>query len=227
MARGTQFSVLRQRLRAELRRATSVAVGVDDVDSLNVTLNHTYSTLYFQNDWPHLRKVFSLPLVAGERYYDVPTGLEAERIERVAVDWSGIPTDMEHGIAFEQMAEFDSDADERSDPALRWDIRWEDSATQIEVWPIPATAQTVRIQGIQSISRLVSDEDICLLDDDVVVLYAAAELTKGDDQKIKADMAREHLKMLKGRGHSNGVHRLGLGSGAEDRPHGVVVRVGS
>lgn len=230
MAVGTQFSVLVTRLRATLRRSTNVAVGVDDLDSLKTTLNHHYELLYAQNDWPHLRKTFSKALVAGSRYYDLPDGLTPDRIEEADVNWGGIRTPVAQGIGVEEMQAFDSEEDERSDPVLRYDIRWTGSATQIEVWPIPATATTLRIKGVQAISPLVDDDDLCLLDDTLVVLYAAAELAAGagaKDAEFKAQAAREHLQKLKGRGATNARYRLGLGDQRNELPHRIVVRVGS
>lgn len=231
MAVGTQFSVLVTRLRAALRRSTSVSVGVDDLDSLKETLNHHYDLLYAQNDWPHLNKVFDLPLEAGERYYDLPTGLEPNRITGADVDWGGIRHPIQQGIGVEEMQAYDSDIDERSEPTLRYDFRWTGTSTQIEVWPIPSTDdQTLRFRGTQAILTLVADDDVCLLDDTLVVLYAAAELAAGagaKDADFKAQAAREHLQKLKGRGATNQVFQLGLGSRENELPHRIVVRVGS
>lgn len=230
MAVGTQFSVLVTRLRAALKRSTSVAVGVDDLDTLKTTLNHHYDLLYTQGDWPHLRKTFSKALVAGQRHYDLPDGLNPDRIEEADVLWGGIRTPIRQGIGVEEMQAYDSEQDERSDPVLRYDIRWTGTSTQIEVWPIPATATTLRIKGLQAITPLVDDADLCLLDDTLVVLYAAAELAAGvgaDDAEFKAQMAREHLQKLKGRGATNAVYRLGLGDQRNEEPHRIIVRVGS
>jgi len=233
MAVGTQFSVLVTRLRAALRRSTSVAVGVDDLDSLKQTLNQHYDLLYAQHDWPHLKKVFDLELVATERYYDLPTGLNPDRIEAVDVNWSGTRHPVRQGIGLTEMEAFDSDATvpEQSEPALRYDIRWTGTSTQIEVWPIPSTGdQTLRFRGVQAITPLVNDADTCLLDDTLVVLYAAAELAAGagaKDAEFKAQAAREYLQKLKGRGATNAVYRLGLGDQRTELPHRIVVRVGS
>lgn len=222
MAIGAQFLTLRTNLRAELRRSTTVNVGVSDVDSLDRTLNRVYQVLYLMKDWAHLRKVFTLQLATGQRYYDLPTGLNADRVEKVAVYWAGTPVDLPRGIDFEQMNEFDSDEDERFEPAMRWDVRWAGSAAQIEIWPIPSTGnQKVRFKGIQAITPLVDDEDTCLLDDNLVVLWAAAELAKAADLKDAEDklqMAQEYLAMLTRRMRGGErEHRLGV-EGHDVRP---------
>jgi hypothetical protein len=222
LAIGTQFLTLRTNLRAELRRSTTVNVGVSDVGSLDRTLNHVYRTLYLQKDWAHLRKVFTLQLATGQRHYDFPTGLNPDRVESVAVYWAGTPVDLPRGIGFEQMNEFDSDEDERFEPAMRWDVRWTGSATQIEIWPIPSTGnQKVRFKGIQAIEPLVNDEDTCMLDDELVVLWAAAELATAADLKDaahKRELAQAHLAMLSRRMRGGErEYRLGV-EGHDVRP---------
>lgn len=232
MARGTQFSVLIARLRSELRRSSDVAVGVDDLPTLKVTLNHAYTWLYMQRAWSHLRAVYSIDLQAGERYYDLPDGLNSERIEKVAVVYANLPRDIDKEITFEHYAIFDSDNDVRSDPVMRWDLRWivDDEALQIEVWPIPtANTQTLKLQGIQAISQMVNADDICRLDDDLVVLFAAAELAAGAgmaDADIKLKAAQEHLRILTARQAGGGSgHQLGLGVRPAQPSSSIVVRV--
>jgi hypothetical protein len=225
MARGTQFSVLRTRLRAELKRSVQVSVGVEDVNTLNVTLNHAYTTLYLQKDWAHLRKIFTQALVAGSYRYDFPTGLNSDRVEVVEVKWNGIFTPVARGIDIADYNAHDSNDDERSDPVLKWDVRWVTDETQLEVWPIPASAQTLYLKGIQSIEQLVNDDDLCLLDDDLVVLFASAELAPKDQRETKLAIAQSHLNMLTARmrgGQSD--YRLGLGPTEGKRPE-IVVRV--
>ena len=225
MPRGTQFSVLQSRLRSELQRSNSVAVGVDDLPSLKETLNHQYNLLYLSRDWAHLRKVFSKTLSAGTRYYDPPTGLNTERVEQVAVEWSNHPYDVLMGIGFDEYAQFDSDSDERSDPVRKWDVRWT-GTTQIEVWPLPtAEDQTLRLRGIQDAPRLVNDTDPCLLDDNVVVLHAAAELVKDENEKkIKLALADKFLAILTSRQRGRTGHQLGLGRPRPSFPTEITIR---
>lgn len=225
MAVGTQFLQLVTRLKAELKRVPDVAVGVDDREVLKETLNHQYDLLYKQKDWAHLRKVFTLTLAAGQRYYTFPAGLSLDRIERVAAYWGGSPFDAQRGIDFEEYATYDSDNDQRADPVQRWDAKWTGSSTQIEVWPIPVTVQTMRFRGFQAISRLINDSDLCLLDDTLVVMFAAAELSNdSDDKKVKLSAAQEHLRVLTARMRVGSRHQLGLGHSG-NAPAKIVVRV--
>jgi hypothetical protein len=227
MAVGTQFSDLVIRLKAELKRVADVSVGIDDRETLKEGLNHQYRLLYMQRDWAHLRKVFSVSLVAGQYQYDMPDGLNDNRVERVTVKYGDIYTDVTRGIDFEQYAAYDSADNERSDPVQFWDVRWTGPATQIEVWPRPASAQTLYLKGIQAVSRLVDDDDVCLLDDDLVVLFTAAELTRNEnDRKVKLSAAQAHLQMLSARMRGGGMkNQLGLGNTDNMPAPKVTVRV--
>lgn len=229
MARGTQFLVLRQRLRAESKRSVNVAVGVDETSALNALINETYSTLYLKHDWPHLRKVFSKPLSAGERYYDFPDGLNPERVEEAWIKFTGDYTPIYRGIGSEHYTAFDSEEDERSDPVMQWDIRWTGSAEQIEVWPIPVTDnQSLRFLGIQAVTPLVSDSDVCLLDDDLIIMFAKIGLLPEKDRTLAADAAKAHYETLLGRTKA-GVAPLSMADPdpGHTRPYKAVVVVRS
>lgn len=228
MARGTAFSELFTRLRAETGRSTSVAVGVDDLDQLKEVLNSTYQTLYMNHDWAHLMKVFPrVTLNAGQRYYNFPTGLNSERVTRVVVWRDGIASDITRGIGPEEYNTYDPEADERSEPALAWDVRWTGSADQIEIWPLPSTNnQELQFTGVQAAPRLVNDTDLCLLDDDLVVLFAAAELLGDKGGKGKLSKAQDHLRLLKARGKGGErAYQMGLDDYRREREPRVVLRI--
>lgn len=209
-------------LREELGRAPDVAVGVDDLPMLKRRLNKAYANLYLAHDWPFLRRMFPRqPLSAGQRYYDLPADLNMERIEEFAIWWNDLPHYPDRGISARNYASFDSEATtpERSDPVLAWDIRDVAGATQIEVWPIPASAnQSIQITGIRSAPKLVNNADICLLDDDLVVLHAAAAILKrqksADAQEVAAE-ATSRFQLLKGRSSTGGSKRYRMGTGPE------------
>lgn len=180
MARGTTFLQLVTQLRAELGRSTTASLGVADIPMLQQAINRAYGTLY-NKDWQHLRREFTkINLAAGQRYYDPPELLDADRIEKTVVWWNGEPYPLCKGIDFEQYAAYDSTIDERNNPAARWDLRFTGTTEQIEIWPVPAdNQQKLQFIGKTKFSRLVNDSDVCLLDDDLVVLHAAARVAAG------------------------------------------------
>ena len=230
MARGTQFSAIINRVKNETGRSDEVSIGIADLPRVKEAINTVYHALYLNHDWDHLRKVFARQtLSAGQRYYDFPAGLNLERIEHVEVWYSDIPHSVERGIGFEDYAVYDSENDERNEPALKWDIKWTGSSEQIEIWPVPSTNnQELQIIGLQDAPRLVNDDDLCLLDDTLVVLYAAAHLLDGDEAKMKLDFARAHLATLQSRHKSTGKrYRLGVPTddAAVSKRSGIVIRV--
>ena len=230
MARNQLLSAMVSQLRAELRRSTSVAVGVDDQPTLKDKLANVQEQLYDEYDWPFLRQVFPrIPLQAGQRYYDVPDEMNLERIESMAVWWGGVPHPLTRGIGFDEYASYDSDSDARTDPALRWDIRWNETESQIEIWPIPASDEMeLQIIGTRKLRPLIANSDVCDLDHLMIVLYAAAELdTNEASAKKLAGRAERRFQRMKGRvASSDGKYIYGGGTGSGGvRPWQAVVRV--
>lgn len=233
MARNEQFLELQTALREELGRSPDVSVGVDDLPILKRALNRVYATLYDEHDWPFLRRVFPrIQLNAGQRFYDFPTDLNIERVEVVNAWWNGLPNPVHRGIGFEEYASFDSEADERSDPVLAWDVRDVSGTPQIEVWPIPsANDQELQIIGIRTAPKLVNDIDLCLLDDEMVILFAAAQYLarqKSEDADVVLAQARARFQSMKGRSSGGGSSITTIGTGQpieEPRRDRAVVRV--
>lgn len=229
--RRKQFRQLISALRAELRRSSDPAVGVSDLPTLKQTIARCYETAFDSYDWPHLSKIFDkIPLQAGERYYDFPEDTDYDRIDR-AVCWFGsTPIEMSRGIDFEEYAERDSTQGERSDPALKWDVRSTDTVEQCEIWPIPASNNySVQFKGHIKFAPLVDEEDLCLIDDQLVVLMAAAELLpagKAGDSQIKLTAAQARAAGLKARSkQSTTTVRVGLGGKSRQVLSRSIVRV--
>lgn len=236
MARGKQLSQLVDMLRAETGQSTSVSVGVSKLPELKQLLRRTQETLYDAYDWPFLRVQPFKNLSAGARYYDFPTDLNMERVEEVVVWWNGEPFPLTRGIGFENYAAYDSANDERTDPVTHWDVRWTGSAEQVEVWPIPATTYTttnkyrLQFKGIRPLRTMVSDSDVADLDDQLIVLFAAAEILarqKSEDAQAKQAKAVERFNTLKGRTRGgSSMFVLGGGTGRDpQRTRGTVIRV--
>lgn len=184
MARNTQLLKLLEMLRAETGKSTLVSAGLDTVPAQKQKLQRVQETLYDAYAWPFLRVFPDKTLSAGQRYYDAPTNLNFDRIEKVVIWNSGQPIPVERGISFEQYASYDSESGVRMDPVLRWDLRWNDTATQIEVWPIPASNnQRLQFQGIRPLRPLIANDDRADLDDQLIVLFAASELLSRQSSK--------------------------------------------
>lgn len=230
MARGETLQQLVSDLREELRRANTPSAGPTDTATLRRTINHVYALLHASFDWPHLHTFFDrITLNAGQRFYDLPTGLDYERITDAAAWVNGTPEPIARGIGFPEYSSYDPAADERSSPALKWDIRFTGTREQIEIWPLPdSSTQSVQFAGYWAANRLVDDNDICRLDGEIVVLYAAAELLPKDsaDKTAKLQVAQELLRLRRVRASSKTEVRLGLdGDGGKSRASQAVIRV--
>jgi hypothetical protein len=177
MALGTQFLSLLTDLRSETRRSSDVSVGVDDNDSLKRSINGVYRTLTLEHEWPHLRVVFpKLATAAGQQYYDYQTGFDAGRVLDSVVWIGGMNSPIKRGIDFDEYSFIDSSAAAEMDPVQSWDVAFNPltGIPQIEVWPIPASAGFIQFTGYFVPPRLVNDSDPCLLDDELVLLFASA-----------------------------------------------------
>ena len=232
MARGVQFGELVLNLRAELRRSQNPAIGSEDLAPLKRTLNHVIAVVSNKEDWPFLyRKFAPIAIAAGDRFFDIPDGLNMERIISVRIKWGGSYYDIWRGITYDDYISWDPEDDERSSPALKYDFQNINGAEQLEIWPISEGVQSLLFEGYITHPKLVNDTDLCLVDDDIVLLFAAAELM-GDEfeaeAQAKRDQANELLRLIKiraSRGDGAPV-RMGLGTG-RDRPESgrAVVRI--
>lgn len=233
MARGKQLIQLVTMVREETGRASSVAVGVSDVDGLKQKIVRAQEMLYDDYDWPFLRQIFPLKaLAAGEQYYDYPTDLNLDRIERVELWYSNLPRPLVRGISTREYAIYNSNDDVRQEPAMRWDARWTGTTDQFEIWPIPSTNdQSVQFTGIRSLRPMVADSDLADLDDQAIVLTVAAELLKkqgSESADMVGKMAYGRIRQVKGlvKGAAR-TRRMGQGTSSADERIPIVVHARS
>ena len=229
MARNKQLLELVAQLRAETGRSQNVSVGVDEVENLKEILRRNQEVLYDDYDWPHMRVERSVTLAAGQRYYDLPSDLDFDRITAIKYKYNNVYTDLERGISFDDFSIIDSNADERSSPALKWDIRNTGNGEQLEVWPIPNATNTIRFFGTKQLGALVEDNDTADLDDRLIVLASAAEVLsrqKAPDAKIKIDQFNNRLLVLRRNSQSESATvQVGLGGNMRDQSNRLKTRV--
>ncbi len=223
-----QFGQLQSDLRAELGRNNDPGVRAADLPQIQQVLRRIYENVYESYDWPHLTEVHDrITMQAGERFYDFNDTLDYDKITDAVIWYNDQPQRIVRGIGFDQYALYDSEADDRSDPVERWDVRYVAGVAKLEVWPVPASDQvTIQFEGKRKFAPLVDSENLCLVDDALVILNAAAEIAKNDrDIKLKLRAAENRLGIVKGRSKgASESFRLGLGR-AEPRQTGIVVRV--
>lgn len=203
MARGKTLLKLLQDFRAEIRASGNAAHNASAREGQIVLLNRVQEDLYDRQDWPHLRVERSIDVQAGQRYYDAPADINIDRLESIEVRYGQQWCGLAYGIDASHYSTWDSDLDERSWPVERWMIY---EGEQIELWPVPASnVDTVsldgrlKVTGIKKLQPLVADSDVAMLDDRLIVLYAAAEMLAASgakDAAVKLNMAQQRERML-------------------------------
>lgn len=226
MARGQTLGKLLTDLRAEIGFATASGVGQSENPALKVLLQRTQELLYDEHDWPHLQGVwYDVTLSAGQRYYNLPTELNYERVVRASTLWGGVWQPITVGFDTSAYNFSDSDNDQRADPPEKWRLY---NATQFECWPMPATSGgKIRFIGTQSLGAFEAESDVAALDDRLIVLFAAAERLAGKPRgKALTSLASRRLMVLKARSNKVEAFRPGESrDSAPRRPYELVVRV--
>lgn len=204
MARLEQLGTLITRLRSEVQQSTQPNLGQNYRDVLVNKLQGAQEFLYHDFFWPFLKTTGDKTLQAGSRYYDLPTGFQPDRVVEIRQKWSGIWGEpIERGITLDHYNAMDSDLDVRSDPVQAWDFRDNSGACQVEVWPVPASNQTnaLRFIGKRALKPFVADNDLCDIDGQLLVLWAAADILgryKAGELTIVGKRAQDLYLRLKG-----------------------------
>jgi hypothetical protein len=157
-------------------------------------------------DFPYLEDRFDVAVPGNGRYVTFPTidnmgvtiAMNLERPYKVEVFWNNVWSELEYGIGSQEYNYLNSDqAGQIQDPIQRW--RWATEG-QFEIWPMPSTAQTVRFTGQRALDALVNDSDTADLDDQLLVLFVAADIlarSKQADAQIILAQATERLRAVR------------------------------
>lgn len=204
MARQTLLSALRTMLKARVGVSLNIAAAQDAM--FNQLLADFQKWLAGRYDWPFLEARFDSNVAANGRYVDFPTNdimaqtvtMNLERPYKAEVKWNELWSLLEYGIGTPEYNYLDSDlAGQIQDPIQRW--QWRTQA-KYEVWPMPATAQTIRFTGQRNVAALVADSDEADLDDELIVLGVAARVlmrSKQKDAGFVQSMFTEQLTRLR------------------------------
>lgn len=211
MARGTTLQELVRMVREEAGHSTSAALGQNTLEGLKNKIRRQQEILWLEHEWPHLRVEREITLEAGSRYYNFPADLSANhRIDEAHVfhDDEWIP--LRHGITLAHYNHLNPDANERQDPVEAWELH---EGEQIEVWPLPETnGVRVLLRGTRNLRPLIADADTADLDDRMLALFVAGEITAKQNQRdaeALLTMARNLFARLKSVNSKNRVFRNG------------------
>ena len=195
--RGQTLGQMIRMLRLETGQSVQPAQGMQNRDHLAHALARVQSQLYTDFDWPILRIYREEKVRTGERIYSWPDDLDAEDVRQLYDDLGGQWVPMAYGIDMDMRNS--QPANSRSDPAVAWQIV---DGRQYEIWPKPATDRSIAIYGYKHLPQLVNDTDKAVLDDNLIVLFAAAEFlarNKMGDARAKLESAQRLKVRLQGR----------------------------
>jgi hypothetical protein len=201
MPRGTTLVELREMLRSEIGASPSVAMGVNTLNQIDHTLRRVQERLWSDHDWDFGYIERDEPLFNGQRYYTFDPEIDYDRIISTHVSFSDIWHPVDYGIGTNEYNQFDSERNQRTEPVLRW-RHYE--GNQFEVWPVPTSfTQKLRFKAIKKLPPLIAEGDRAELDDNLIVLFSAAEFlarSKAEDAQAKLAQANSHYNRLKGMG---------------------------
>ena len=197
MARGTTLEQLIRMFRLEVGQSAQLAQGIQNKENIAQGLRRTQETLYYDFDWPFLRVYEYEQLQPGERVYTWPQNVKLEYVRQLYDQWGERWTPIGYGINFQLRNEYQPG--ETSDPVLAWQ---EVGPDQYEIIPTPSTSRYMAIVGYRTLDPLVADTDKAVLDDNMIVLFYAAEFlqrNKMADAQAKLAQAQRLKASLQGR----------------------------
>ena len=209
MARGTNLARLLTMFRAETGRAQVAGVGINDDLANRTLLARVQDQLWLDHEWGFLRVDRDFTTQAGQQFYSFPADLSYERIHSVATKWNVQWVPMAEGIGEHEYNLYDPTLNSRNDPVRRWRYR---EGERLELWPLPASdGIPVRIHGIRNLNPLLLDQDTADLDDQLIVMFAAAESLAGQKSpraKAMSDAGNRRLNILTSKGDTKRRYRM-------------------
>ncbi len=229
--RNRQLRQLMASFRAEIGQSLSVNAGKDTFEADKELLASVQEELYEEFFWPFLRITPTVAIGPGQRYFQLPDTMALEGLEHIYPWESGRVREMplDRGIEPKHYAIYNSENAERASPLERWDVASVDDDEMIELWPIPAQAETIQLAGKRKLRPLLADSDTADLDDKLIVLYAAAKrLAKTESKDAEMVLARAQRRkdrlQANARGNPPPV-RFGLGPTREQGRGHVTIRI--
>lgn len=217
MPRGTTLATLRSMLKTECGYNLQTGVAVAQDTELNGFLANMQQWLWSQYQWPFLYSHEDVATVAGTRYYNYPSTISLDYPTKIETKWGVQWFPVDYGISGDEYEAVDPDRGQTIDPIRRWQNY---TSTQMEIWPVPSTGQTLRFWGTKLLDPLISDTDTADLDDLLIVLYAAAEKLSRNKQKDADEKRQRGLALfnrLRSASRPNVLFTMGGGSDSEEK----------
>lgn len=230
--RGTTLANLRLMLRSEIGQTMQTTIATQGDAQLNQMLSNKQVWLSAMYDWPFLENRWDLTVPPAIRYLALPIDpnvpgtatyiINWDRPVLVEALWTRLWRPLMYGIGSSEYNTTNSDLGIQRDPIQRWQMATnvnDATASQIEVWPIPVTAQIIRFTGQRMLKPLYgNDANTADLDDLLLVNMVAADyLTfhKNPAASLKVSMARDRLSQLRSDLPKDDQRSIVLGRGSD------------
>lgn len=229
--RGTSLVQLLTKYRSESRMSRNVAHNAADRDRQVEHIQTVQEWLWEDFDWPMLRVSRTVEIAAGQNTYDMPDDLHLDRTQKAELWYGGRYLPLTNGIDARHYSTFNPALDQRSWPITNWRIAEDE---QLEVWPMPSQdydATTleghIKLTGIRKLRPLIADTDVADLDDQLIVMFCAAEVlaaTGAKDANLKLDKANKRYNKLRGNQQRRRVTSM-FGGQQSQRPERIPIAV--
>ena len=203
MRAGIALSKLREEVQLEAGLSTQSGSNTFSVSRINQMLNRMERSLSREYEWPLRHSEQSITVPADAQYVVMPTNFDRTMIEDVSVRYGQDWQPVSYGISAKERSIYSGT--QRAVPICRYEFN-ADRPSEMEVWPVGSTSQTLLISGQLQFGAMEDDDDLCVLDADVLVLRCAAEILGRDNQadaQLKLEAAGQVLQaILKRQGSS-------------------------
>jgi len=213
MALNQTLGLARAMFKAESAKSLAAATTAQDAE-INQIIADRQQWLASNFDWPFLEERWDVSAGAGTRYVAMPTtdnsgtviAIDLQRTFKMEIKWNRTWQPVVYGIGSEEYNYLDSDTGQVLDPVQRF--RYE-GTSEFEIWPLPASPQTLRITGQRVLNPLFSgattpptwdDTKTLDLDDLMVVYFAVAYYLAREKQanaKLMLDTATNRMNEIR------------------------------
>ncbi len=208
MATGSTLSVVRNKLKTELSESLSIGVANDAI--YNQLLVNKQDWFLSEYNWGFLKDHWVVAMVQADRYRTLPSldhlgataAINWERPVTVETQLALLWSPVRAGIDVSLFNSINSELGLQADPIDRWQLK-DGDPTSFEVWPIPASPQTLRFTGQRrpAAVNVASDSSTFVLDDMLLAYSVAGDILterKKPSAQLKIALAQKRFATLRG-----------------------------
>jgi hypothetical protein len=181
-------------LRAEAGHSLLLGQGTNMEDTLKYYLRRTQRELYTGFDWPQFMIYETVAVPAGSRHLPGFLNIIDEQINTLWTLSGSSWVPLIFGIDPLDYSARDPTADVRTTRIERY--RYDALASALEIWPLPQEDTQVMGLGQIKLPPLIADSDTSLLDGQLIVMFAAANILarqKSEDAGLVLQKAQQLL----------------------------------